>query len=149
MTEEEKELLFKDLCARAPYGTSIAYNVYGKLPIGRFIIDIHELLFEGYDIEHCKPYLRPLSNMTEEERKEWRALDKVLKTALKINRLQKDGVEIDEAKAGSMIFQAEAERDQMQIDWLNAHHFDYRNLIEKGLALEAPKDMYDLNNERK
>ena len=32
--------------------------------------------------------------------------------------------------------------DFRRIDWLNAHHFDYRGLIEKGLALEMPKDMY-------
>jgi len=28
------------------------------------------------------------------------------------------------------------------IDWLNAHHFDYRGLIEKGLAIEEPERMY-------
>jgi hypothetical protein len=28
------------------------------------------------------------------------------------------------------------------IDWLNVHHFDYRNLIDKGLAIEAPDGMY-------
>ena len=28
------------------------------------------------------------------------------------------------------------------LDWLNAHHFDYRNLIGKGLALRAPEGMY-------
>ena len=34
------------------------------------------------------------------------------------------------------------EGSTLYVDWLNAHHFDYRGLIEKGLALEAPKDMY-------
>ena len=33
------------------------------------------------------------------------------------------------------------------IDWLNAHHFDYRGLIEKNLALEAPANMY-INNSK-
>ena len=28
-------------------------------------------------------------------------------------------------------------------DWLLKHHFDYRGLIEKGLALEAPKGIYE------
>ena len=28
------------------------------------------------------------------------------------------------------------------VDWLNAHHFDYRGLIDKGLAFEAPEEMY-------
>jgi hypothetical protein len=32
------------------------------------------------------------------------------------------------------------------IDWLNAHHFDYRGLIEKGLAIEAPEGMYNITN---
>ena len=38
----------------------------------------------------------------------------------------------------------EQHKDYESVDWLNAHHFDYRDLIEKGLALEAPKDMYNI-----
>ena len=73
---------------------------------------------EGYEhicfLERTLPYLRPMSSMTEEERKEYQAF------------FNYDGVEYPEE----------------YIDWLNAHHFDYRGLIEKGLALEAPEGMY-------
>ena len=48
------------------------------------------------------------------------------------SRVKKDSIDILDALAN----------DLAAIDWLNAHHFDYRGLIEKGLALEAPKDMY-------
>ena len=57
----------------------------------------------------CKPYLRPMSSMTEEEEKEYH-------------------------DARSDYYD-----DLGTYDWLNAHHFDYRGLIEKGLALEAPE----------
>lgn len=64
---------------------------------------------------YIKPYLRPLSSMTEEEKEEYQAF------------FNYDGVEYPEE----------------YIDWLNAHHFDYRGLIEKGLALEAHEGMYN------
>ena len=68
-----------------------------------------------------KPYLRSISSMTEEEESEY-------------NLIQ--GLSHWTADDGKMENYAES------IDWLNSHHFDYRGLIEKGLALEAPKDMY-------
>ena len=118
MTQEEKELLLTDLCARLPYDVCvhIRYKTgepcYGKLTPR----DIQWLI--DSKIENIKPYLRPMSSMTEEEHKEYRILN--------------DLITID----GALII------DVTQIDWLNAHHFDYRGLIEKGLALEAPEDMY-------
>ena len=66
-----------------------------------------------YDGLDIKPYLRSMSSMTDEE---------------------KEVFEDIKYKAVSTHYS--------EIDWLNAHHFDYRGLIEKGLALEAPKDMY-------
>lgn len=151
MTQEDTNLLLRDLCARLPYGVicntdkgnghlrSIDYTIFGVA----YGININPLIRDYFKVQEIKPYLRPMSSMTEEEHKEWRALDNVLKTALEINRLRKDGVEINEAKAISMVLQSEVERSQAQIDWLNSHHFDYRNLIEKGLALKAPEDMYN------
>lgn len=146
MTQEEKELLFKDLCARIPYGTTIKYNVYGKLPISRFCISVHEFMFEGdFELEHCKPYLRPMSSMTDEEKEElknkcihngteedWDGVRSVwgIEILYKYNTKQWDNsIEISRINVDA-------------IDWLNSNHFDYRGLIEKGLALEAPKDMY-------
>lgn len=63
MTQEEKQLVFKDLCSRLPYGV-IVYS--SGIP--------HEQKLIGYipDIEKysIKPYLRPMSSMTKEEKKE-------------------------------------------------------------------------------
>ena len=110
MTQEEKQLLLKDLCARLPYGVKVK-NVKNNFDINNFNHNAEEIKFliEEYNI---KPYLRPLSSMTEEEKKESGELYK-----------RNTGMWDD-------------------LDWLNAHHFDYRGLIEKGLALEAPEDMY-------
>ncbi|MBQ1571521.1 MAG: hypothetical protein IIZ78_10385 [Clostridiales bacterium] len=65
--------------------------------------------YDCWDITHCKPYLRPMTSMTNEEVAEYEAL-----------------TSIDD-----------------QIDYLNAHHFDYRGLIEIGLAVEAPAGLYN------
>ena len=111
MTPEEKELLLKDLSARLPYGV-IVYSLqipYEQKLIG-YIPDI-----EKYSI---KPYLRPMSSMTEEEENELTGI----------------------AVLGG--YNSSVFNSFIVIDWLNAHHFDYRGLIEKGLALEAPKGMY-------
>lgn len=118
MKQEDKELLLKDLCARLPYGVKIQV----------VCSTIHTLYCHKYDTELesgnlyllktdstiVRPYLRTMSSMTEEEKEEYKAF------------FNYDGVEYPEE----------------YIDWLNAHHFDYRGLIEKGLALEAPVDMY-------
>ena len=103
MTNEEKQLLFKDLCARLPYKVYVqCVNGIDTLTDGNF----SHLFVSVYDI---KPYLRSMSSMTEEENNHY------------IN---------------TFICMWDA------VDWLNSHHFDYRGLIEKGLAIEAPKDMY-------
>lgn len=128
MTQEEKDLIWKDLCARFPYGVRIKRT---NCPItlsvtgidGKYIRHIPFYIGGNIEIntsiiEEIKPYLRPMSSMTEEEYKEWRYL---------YLPLPHDN---------------EATETQRRIDWLNAHHFDYRGLIEKGLALEAPEDMY-------
>jgi len=65
-----------------------------------------------------KLLLRSLSSMTEKEKKEYQAF------------FNYDGVEYPEK----------------YIDWLNAHYFDYRGLIDKGLVLEAKEGMYNINN---
>ena len=79
MTQEEKDLLLKDLTARLPYGVKCA--VFEDTSIHRLSGVVHyELYFEELDwkeydgfagIQYCKPYLRPMSSMTEEQRKEF------------------------------------------------------------------------------
>ncbi len=141
MTQEEKQLLFKDLCARLPYGVVVRctdsdtdYNCFLTTDI------LHEIQ-HGYEYYDYKPYLRPLSSMTEEEVKEIQ----------KINwQFCKPKNDLDECFVGDAD-DGYCSISQMAgiLNYLNAHHFDYRidpstgkTLIESGLAVEAPKDMY-------
>lgn len=129
MTQEDRQLLLKDLCARLPYGVKVEntsfsepqiHTLFGRVSDDEFLMletyksvggedyrrvtdDVH---YTGY-LESIKPYLRPMSSMTEEEVKK-------------------------EDNTIMMFLQ----------DLYNSHHLDYRGLIEKGLALEAPEDMY-------
>lgn len=133
MTQEEKQLLLKDLCARLPYGVICNDNRHGSGRVTYVDItpdDIEQkndkvvVYYFDFDecgeLKNCKPYLRPMSSMTEEEKKEYCDLqDKFLCSS---QYPVTDAYDL--------------------FDWLNAHHFDYRGLIEKGLALEAPEGMY-------
>ena len=129
MTQEEKQLLLKDLCARLPYG-GMYETPYGPRVLNDIFIYSNGPVYTdhgvgnynevfGVELENIKPYLRPLSSMTEEEENE------LVKAAVV-------GGYNDDSVLNSYIV----------TDWLNAHHFDYRGLIEKVLALEAPEGMY-------
>lgn len=125
MTQEEKELLLKDLCARLPYGVKLRY--VEDLVVKK---ESHTITLNNIYLEHIingdtdiKPYLRSLSSMTEEERTEYFLLKH------RDNDRDDNIILVDEAS--------------MLIDWLNKHYFDYRGLIERGLAIEAPEDMYN------
>ena len=132
MKKEDKEILLKDLSVRLPYGTKFHYSVNNYLMeiIG---IDAYsgtvdaigdEHRFPAIPIEDVKPYLRPISSMTDVERQEF-----VNFHCLKLFPIiDKDCLTL--------------ENELRMFCWLNAHHFDYRGLIEKGLALEAPEGMY-------
>ena len=126
--EEEKNLLLKDLCTRLPYGVRYRHftwnDKYGETYIAAQIYSINT---DGYVknchddetvyIDNVRPYLFPLSSMTEEQKKEYQYITE--------RWMNDPAYSISDS-----------------IDWLNKHHFDYRGLIEKGLALEAPKEMY-------
>lgn len=86
---------------------------------------------EPYTIETFKPYLRPMSSMTEEEQKEFDEFCVVDYDAWMEN--------------GIVGYQNQAKIMTKGMNWLNAHHFDYHGLIEKGLALVAPEGMYKIN----
>lgn len=118
--EEEKQLLLKDLCARLPYGVKFQgedSNVYTLDAANYFALQVEDVVF--------KPYLRPMSSMTEEEGKEWEQL-----------------LNYNLSDENEMMVTVFVEDTPDYIDWFNEHHFDYRGLIEKGLALKAPEDMY-------
>ena len=123
MTQEEKQLLLKDLSARLPYHVRCKIwlkdgtTEEGSLDLEHNYGDVLRDAFYYNDIKDIKPYLRPMSSMTEEERKIY----------AKLLFADLGGVYEDYYKA---------------LDYLNSLHIDYRGLIEKGLALEAPDGMY-------
>ena len=155
MTQENKELLLKDLCGRLLYG--VKCNINGDLcKIERIDIE-HQQFYLKKDDEHggtysiargdlIKPYLRPMSSMTEEEKE--KLINKCLHTETEEDwegmRSDVWGIEIfskyDTRRWDNPIWPSTINMDA--IDWLNAHYFDYRGLIPMGLALEAPEGMY-------
>ena len=152
MKQDDKELLLRDLCGRLPYGVKIALNnseAYhhdnvakkGDVTIDRLkgfngsyfsIFHDNPLDWDWYvsdvDIKDIKPYLFPLSSMTKEQKREYHQ-----STSKDIDMLQDVILERingkDNTNSHAIAYNG--------IDWLNAHHFDYRGLIEKGLAIDA------------
>ena len=139
MTQEEKQLLLRDLCARLPYGLQIhitSDECDDGFQSGEFdnTLRYHHLEAFVCDRIEIKPYLRPMSSMTEEERR---------------YLLEEFGFDEDLENWELNDFGSYVYRNVNVLplfDWLNAHHFDYRGLIEKGLALEAPEGMYNSTN---
>lgn len=148
MTLEDKELLLKDLCARLPYGVRVFVSgddfdnyqcPYLLIAISKFGQDIFCKIYSPIytplgcpGVENVKPYLFPLSSMTEEMMEEFDSLfngtfqyfnQGVISASYLWDR--------NEAK-----FVGEHECSKL-IDFFNSHHIDYRNLIEKGLAIDA------------
>jgi hypothetical protein len=124
MTQEHKELLLKDLCSRLPYGVKCKYYDCSIGDFGEGTI----LGFERRDrfeidgvcirVDDVRPYLFPLSSMTEEQKKEF---DQLIELELKaIND------EIDHIQATAF-----------EVDFYNKHHFDWRGLIPLDLANDA------------
>lgn len=135
MTQEDKQLLLKDLCARLPYGVIVNISHVYHSELKAYIKAInseremiyYEIcgssspLFER-NILGIKQYLRPLSSMTEEEKK-------------KYNDIVKNTIDFyDCAKSEEVSFFI------TPIDYLNSIHVDYRGLIPKGLAIEVTKE---------
>ena len=117
MTQEEKQLLLKDLCARLPYNVVIRCMDNDTDYKCFLTTDILNELLHNIEYYDYKPYLRPMSSMTEEEN-----------TKYEYGFLYSNDLQI---------------YAEEYIDWLNEHHFDYRGLIEKSLAIVAPEGMYD------
>lgn len=125
MTQEDKELLLKDLCARL--NTNLVCSIYrtddqgvgyrNEILYGYCNIDGWDEFYFGEDcgisidyVSKIKPYLLPLSSMTEEQKSQYNFY---------LTRI---------------VFAYDA---SLLIDWLNKNHFDYRGLIKKGLAIDA------------
>lgn len=129
MKQEDKEILIRDLCGRLPYGVKAYIKKWSKLDrkyyegvytvesidtsLNTIIADSERSCVEvivGYDDYEIKPYLFPMSSMTEEQYKEYWELE----------------------HSGNM-----EHLSILALDWLNAHHFDYRGLIPMDLAIDA------------
>ena len=127
MTQEDKQLLLKDLCARLPYRVKINLNngneiwtlngIFEGEHTGMMLILEQQFSSKNitpktsnWSLSLCKPYLRSISSMTEEEENEYYNIE--------------------------FGFNIHSDR----VDWLNAHHFDYRGLIPKGLAIEVTEE---------
>lgn len=123
---DEKDLTIKDLCARIPYGVMVHVH------IDKDCIDAHNHIHSDYDRTldtECfnwyvgldgvtlKPYLRPMEDMDKNEKSDYQYITE------------------------QWMYDAEHTISE-SIDWLNERHFDHRGLIGKGLAIEAPKEMY-------
>lgn len=130
MTQEEKSILLQDLCTRLPYGVKVQDELgrVNKLVIGN--ADLIRLFYNDFSIygENALslPLLRPMSSMTEEEKKEFESL----------------GWRVDELDDNAP-WNHNSYNVFDGVDWLNKKMFDYRGLIPMGLALEAKEGMYD------
>ena len=122
MTQNEKDILLKDLCARLPYGVKVEYNGE-KYKISNVSICNETVTIYGergypmeVEIKKVKPYLFPLSSMTEEQKREF-------------------DISMDMGYAAA--YNAEINCANRMIDFFNKHHLDYRGLIPMGLAIDA------------
>ena len=117
MTQKDKELLLKDLCARLPYGIKFLreswnYEWDQELSVIEILEDIDKDGYinktKVYNVEDIKPYLFPLSSMTEEQQ-------------TNLTKFVANGIH----------------GENILYDWYNKKHFDYRGLIPMGLAIDA------------
>ena len=155
MTQEEKDLLIKDLSARVRHGVKFLYHMEGDnnhkegvyvATIDSINTDTVDFIYEEESgwlrdwccpIEEVRPFLRPLSDITEEEEKE---LDKHYLCTIIGNhitlRYHSDGYWDNDTEVEL--------KDYLWLeDWLNSHYFDYRDLIELDLAEKVGKEKYE------
>lgn len=141
MTQEEKDLLLKDLSARLPYGLYATvrdseekddFQPFEVLGIKEDLVWVKNIMIcvDHFDIiEVVKPYLRPMSSMTKEEKEKYHSLCYEESEILEF---------------GEWVARVYYHDTIDSIDYLNSIHIDYRGLIEKDLALKAPKGMYNV-----
>lgn len=126
MTQEDKQILLRDLCSRLPYDTWVKYE--GKewlvTGYGHGRVSLLPSVFSSIGgpcplLEEVRPYLRPMSSMTEKEKRKYDIL-------------------VEE-----IVYRPGVLTCSSLIDFCHEHHLDGLGLIEKGLALEAPEGMYE------
>jgi len=138
MTNEDMQLLMTDIAPRLQHKLKFKAESFhdnykfendilelwgiNYISGGWIMLDFRGCMNVTAPIERYKPYLRPMSSMTKEECEECMPLFDVM-----------DDNYIPHEEWSYRAF-----------DWLNAHHFDYRGLIEKGLAIEAHEGIYEV-----
>ena len=145
MTQEEKDLLLRDLCARLPYGVKCCIYNFGEDIVrikedilwsvqGDNILTLKSCVEKGeaYMYHQIRPYLFPLSSMTEEQKKE-------LNKKFNVQLLGNDIYSIHYHSEGCWDTDLELDfQDWLWfINWCYKNHFDVNKLIEKGLAIDA------------
>ena len=135
MIEKNKQLLLQDLCSRLPYKVQVCY----RKPFGCVVSEeecelTSDIVQEFMSNEEMVvyPYLRPMTNMTDEEKYEIYVLTDFY------GEVDVDG-DISTVNHGFISHETMGK----YIDYLVKHHFDYHHLLEKGLAIEAFKGMYN------
>lgn len=130
--QDEKEILIKELCEKFPYELKV--KVYDSeidtlvsIEIIGNYIGIRTINHSFLQLEDIKPILRPMSDMTEEEKNEFETMN----------------WRVDEYQYNEpWCFSGDGKDVVKGIQWLNKHHFDYKHLISTWLAIEADKETY-------
>ena len=150
MTQEEKQLLLIDLCARLPHKVKIKCDGY---PYGITVTGVvgdqifhtpyfigGEIIINKHTIDTVRPYLRPMSSMMQGE---WEEMTALIYPYGRVNR--------NPDNKNELLLWLSAEENEMPIilmnnvfSWLNKNMFDYRGLIPMGLALEASEGIYNI-----
>ncbi len=134
MKQEDKDLLLKDLCSRLPYGVKVLclrdfnHDWYNLEMVDIGDNEVYVTAYEPYtnryvEIEAVKPYLFPLSSMTEEQKNDC--------------PIDETNLNIIKSNIGYGIIEIPWQLSYLFIDWCNKNHFDYRGLIPMGLANDA------------
>ena len=151
MTQEDKDLLVKDLCARLPYGVkvNVTYSIENASSFRQQVCSegVNVLNTDIIWLYQCneigiRTYLFPMSSMTEEQKKKFM---EVSNCEMQLN--EQYGYD-SEGNYIIIIGEYEYNYDENittdcfypnfeTFDWLHRNHFDYRGLIEKGLAIDA------------
>ena len=139
MTQEDKQLLLKDLCCRLPYGVIVNNPMTGDDDVLTYSL-LED--FEVVNSDYPKPYLRSMSSMTEEEKEE-------LKTLFDAEEITSDSIcYLEGGTLEEYLSHISYSFCSKLIDWLNKKMFAYRtidgkDMFELGLAIEATEGMYN------
>lgn len=142
ITAEDKDIIMKELCTRLPYGVKVyrgrllnvvSVRPWDVYPVNAVALGADDYMPGNYQIDDVALCLRPIASMTEIEEKEFcETLEEVYDFTFRMDEL------LEELKMQKTI-------PCRAIDWLNQHDFDYRGLIERGLAVDL-NSIHDKSN---